>query len=393
MHNLAQGLCLLLALGMIPVQALAANSDTPGPGRPAAPGVYKPAEELPPTGVAVFWDRDPGPPWDRGVLEPIRAVLEAQGVAVSVFPSSGMADVDLTRFTKVITTSVQPVEFWNALQTHRSRFEAYVRAGGILELHLASFTSETNTGKVFPGGFVVLHEGNNYNLVKIADRFHRILRQPNGVTAEDLQAWDFSAHGFFSTVPPDASPIIREDETADKNVVTAELFLGDGKILATVQPVEWDLASAPYRENMILYRPHARVEVSLELTGCGVPAWPLAVSPGRAAPPAALHVCAPGDRLTARAMFSNTGLVPFTAEVKGGMRIPTGDGINLLASRHLEMAIPPGITGPILILEIVIPPGLPAGEYKAEAALLTAALGREISRSQVPVTVTVGEVP
>jgi hypothetical protein len=329
---------------------------------------------------------------------PIKEILEKQGVAVSECSSADMGTVDLTPFTKVITTSVQPVSFWDGLAANKSRFEAYVSGGGILELHLASFTSETNTGKVFPGGFVVYHQWNNYNRVKIEDRFHRILRKPNPVSAEDLQGWDFTAHGFFSTVPSGAIPIIREDETGEGQVVTAELALGAGKILATVQPVEWDLASSRFRENMVLHRPHARVEVSLELVGCTLLPASRIPSPGallsrQDVDPVPLPVCGPGDSLTALARLSNTGLMPVTVEVKGGMRIPTGDGINLLASRHLEMVVPPGITGPIPVLRVVFPPGLPAGEYKAEAAILTPALGREISRSQVPVTVTVGEVP
>lgn len=395
MRTLGGGLCLLLGLGILsPVPALAANSDTSGPRKAAPPGVYGPSVGVPLSGVALFWDQDPGSPWVDGVLEPIRAHLTAQGVSVTVFPSTAMGTADLSPFTKVITTSVQPVSFWDGLAANKSRFEAYVSGGGILELHLASFTSETNTGKVFPGGFVVKHDGNNYNRVNVEDPFHRILRQPNRVMAEELQNWEFSAHGYFSTVPAGANPIVREAETGDGNVVTAELFLGDGKILATVQPVEWDLASARYRENMVLFRPHAQVEVSLALAGCAESPSSRSRSPlvGRSpqvVDPVPLPVCTPGDVLTALATVSNTGLTAFTVEIKGGVRLPDGTPINLLPSRHIEMAIPPGITGPLPVLEVPIPPELPEGEYKAEAALLTPALGRELSRAEVTVTVGV----
>jgi len=372
MRIAAWGPCMLLALvALLPAQAPAGNSDTPGVGTPVPPKVYERNRVVPSSGVLIFHDREPGGDWTGGVLAAIQSVLEARGVGVTVLPSSEMGTADLTPFLKVITTSVQPVTFWNALEANRSRFEAYVEGGGVLELHLASFSSETNEGKVFPGGFVVNHHGNNYNSLKVEDPFHPVLRMPNAVTGEELQNWDYSAHGFFSTLPPAAGVIIREDETGNQNAVTAELPLGSGKILATVQPIEWDKASARFRENMVLFRPGSGVEIGLELVGC--------------------NPCVVGDHLTAVATLFNFGLSPLTAEIKGGVRLPDGTPLNLLPSRHIERAVPPGISGPISVLEVVVPPGIPSGEYKAEAALITPALGTQLSRTQVPVTITAPE--
>lgn len=391
MKTLRRGLC--LALGLVALSsapALAQNSDTPGRGTPAAPGVYGPSPGSPPM-VAIFHDREPGSPWDGGVLAPITQILQDQGVGWQVYTSAEMGTADLSPFSKVITTSVQPVAFWDALAANRSRFEAYVQAGGILELHLASFSSETNTGTVFPGGFVVYHIWNNYNSVRIEDASHRILRAPNRVMETHLQDWNWSAHGYFSTVPGGATPIIRETETG--NVVAAELVLGSGKILATVQPVEWDLANTGYRQNIVLYRPHAQVEVSLVLVGCVVPVPapplppPVRVPPLSPRQPTPQLACRVGDTVTALVTVSNTGLTGFPVEVKGGVKLPDGTPVNLLRDRHIEVPIPPGITGPLPILEVVIPPEAPPGEYTAEGALLTPALGRELSRSQVNFTV------
>lgn len=374
MRIAAWGPCMFLALvAFLPAQAQGGNSDTPGVGSPAPPGAYERNRIVPSSGVLIFHDREPGGDWRNGVLAPIQSVLEDRGVSVTVLPSSEMGTADLTPFLKVITTSVQPPAFWNALEANRSRFEAYVEGGGVLELHLASFSSETNEGKVFPGGFVVNHHGNNYNRVAIDYAFHPILTMPNAVTGEELQNWDYSAHGFFFTLPPDAGVIIREDETVDRNPVTAELPLGSGKIVATVQPIEWDGASAHFRENMVLFRPGSGVEIALELVGC--------------------NPCVPGDQLTAVATVFNSGLLPQTVEIKGGVRLPDGTPFSLLPGRHIEMAIPPGISGPISVLNVVIPPGIPEGEYKAEAALITPALGTELSRTQVPVPVTAPPPP
>lgn len=374
MRIAAWGPCMLLALvALLPAQAPAGNSDTPGVGTPAPPKVYERNRVVPSSGVLIFHDRDPGGDWTGGVLAPIQSVLKARGVSVTVLPSSEMGTADLTPFLKVITTSVQPVTFWSALEANRSRFEAYVEGGGVLELHLASFTSETNTGRVFPGGFVVTHDGNNYNRVKIEDPFHPLLRMPNVVTGEELQNWEYSAHGFLSTLPEGAGVIIYEDETGGRHPVTAELPLGGGKIVATVQPIEWDKASARFRENMVLFRPGSGVEIALELVGC--------------------NPCVPGDQLTAVVTVFNSGLLPLTVEVKGGVRLPDGTPLSLLPSRHIEIAVPPGISGPIPVLNVVVPPGIPSGEYKAEAALITPALGTELSRTQVPVTVTTPPPP
>lgn len=382
MKILARGFWLALGLvALSSASALAQNSDTPGRGSPRAVEVSRPSVGSSPM-VAIFHDGDPDPPWGGGVLAPITQILQDQGVGWQVYTSAEMGTADLSPFTKVITTSVQLVAFWEALEANRSRFEAYVQAGGILELHLASFTSWTNTGRVFPGGFVVFHNGNNYNSVGIEDAFHRILRAPNRVSEADLQNWEFSAHGYLSTVPEGATPIIRETETG--NVVTAELVLGNGKILATVQPVEWDLANTGYRQNVVLYHPHAQVEVSLELIGCDIPVRVAPLSPRQPTPK---HVCRPGDAVTALVTVSNTGLMGFPVEVKGGVKLPDGTPLNLLGDRHIEVPIPPGVTGPLPILEVVIPPEAPPGEYTAEGALLSPALGRELSRSQVNFTV------
>lgn len=367
MQTIVRGLCLLVALAvMSPLPAAAKNSDAPGVRAPAAPKISRQTDMVPSSGVLIFFDEEPGGDW-QGVLAPIQSILEARGLSVTVLPSTEMGTVDLTRFIKVITTSVQPVTFWDALAANRSRFEAYVEGGGVLELHLASFSSETDEGKVFPGGFVVNHHGNNYNSLKVADPFHPILRTPNVVGEEALQNWDFSAHGFLSSTPEGARVIIRENETGALNPVTAALSLGSGVILASVQPVEWDKASAAFRENMVLFRPGSGVEVSLQLVGC--------------------NPCAPGDHVVAVATVLNFGFTPARVEIKGGVRLPDGTPLNLLPSRHLEIDIPPGITGPFPVLEVVVPSGIPTGDYTAEAALITPALGTALSRSQVPVTV------
>ena len=183
-----------------------------------------------------------------------QVVLTANGISHQIFGSADMGYVDLAGFDKVIVSSVQDAQFYAALAANRDWFEDYVISGGLLDLHLASYTSAPADGLELPGGFVT--QSLLSSSVSIADPFHPIVTVPHAISHAELQGWNYSTHGIFSSAPLDAVPIV--NETGSGLPCAMELALGAGRILATLQTVEWIGSSPNYFENMTLH----------ELGGC-----------------------------------------------------------------------------------------------------------------------------
>jgi hypothetical protein len=167
------------------LQAYAQNSTQPA-------NYNKPSEsDVSPQGhpvVALFQD---GSPWGSGQNE---SILTARGISFQIYPSSRMADLDLTQFRKVILVSQQPDPFFTQVEANRSRFEDYVNQDGILEMHLANFGGSQAERTTFPFGIRVTPVFCS-NSVSIADPSNPIVTMPNAITSGELQNWNCSSHG------------------------------------------------------------------------------------------------------------------------------------------------------------------------------------------------------
>jgi hypothetical protein len=71
-------------------------------------------------------------------------------------------------------------------------------------------------------------------------------------------------------------------------------------------------------------------------------------------------------------------------EVKIGVRLPDGTPVNMLGDPHLEVTLSPLLDTTVPILDLALPPSLPAGVYTAEAVFLEPALGETFSRHVLP---------
>lgn len=93
-------------------------------------------------------------------------------------------------------------------------------------------------------------------------------------------------------------------------------------------------------------------------------------------------MCRAGDRLTAQATLQNQTGLSVRVEVKLGLLDPNGDELafSILGDRHFEFVIPPGVTGPVTVLDVTLPEGLQPGIWKYEGALLEPDLGKALSR-------------
>jgi len=237
--------------GLDPAQAPVDVSPTPCPvsstdpvvGHQASVRFYQ-APGRSPDNVAIFQDESPwGSTWNE-------AILAANGISFTIFGSADMGSADLSPFDKVIVSSVQPSSFYDALETNRAWFEAYTSAGGVLDLHLASYSGDLD-GKLMPGGFVA-SAVECFDDVTIVDAGHAVLTTPHAISDADLDGWGCSSHGYFAAVPGGADEIIELAGSGEPCAM--DLFYGAGRIFATVQPVEYNYgASYNYLENTILY--------------------------------------------------------------------------------------------------------------------------------------------
>jgi hypothetical protein len=198
------------------------------------------------TSVAIFQDNNP---WGQDINQ---RILTAHGISYVILPSTEMGIADLSRYDKVIIASVQgTATFYDRLMTHRAYFEAYVDAGGLLDLHLASFIDADAAGRTLPGGLVLVPQTAT-EVIGIAESAHPVLTTPNLIDLADLQGWNNSAHSYFVTLPPDTTTILTAP-TLNNTPVAVTIARGAGRIFATTQPLEWTNASPSYLENTLLF--------------------------------------------------------------------------------------------------------------------------------------------
>jgi hypothetical protein len=94
--------------------------------------------------------------------------------------------------------------------------------------------------------------------------------------------------------------------------------------------------------------------------------------------------CRAGDRLLMLVRARNPANQAQRVEVKIGVRLPDGTPVNMLGDQHLEVILSPLLDTTVPILDLALPPGLPAGVYTAEAVFLEPALGETFSRHVLP---------
>ena len=199
--------------------------------------------------VAIFQDVEP---WSRNVTEPI---LIDNDLSYTMYNSSDMGVVDLSSYQKVIISSVQTQQFYDRLAANTTWFETYVANGGVLLLSTADTPSGGfwNASFLLPGGlnktFAVTQN------VTINMQHHPVLLTPSLIEDDELDSWTFSSYGYYNTYPVGTKEILLDGNTLSP--VLVEFEFGNGFIIATNQPLEWNQNYNYTRllENLILYDP------------------------------------------------------------------------------------------------------------------------------------------
>ncbi|MHA1477338.1 MAG: carboxypeptidase regulatory-like domain-containing protein, partial [Promethearchaeota archaeon] len=200
--------------------------------------------------VAIFQDVAP---WSKNVTEPI---LVDNDLSYMMYNSSDMGVVDLSTYQKVIISSAQTQQFYDRLAANTPWFESYIANGGILLLSTADggpgggYWNETY---FLPAGLKKTFTTTQN--VSINMQHHPVLLTPSLIEDDELDNWLFSSHGYYTTYPTGTKEILLDGNTL--NPVLVELGFGNGFIIATNQPLEWNhnLNYTRLLENLILYDP------------------------------------------------------------------------------------------------------------------------------------------
>ena len=218
--------------------------------------------------VAIFED---AAPWALNVTEPI---LVDNGISYVKYSSSDMGIVNLSSYQKVIISSDQTQLFYDRLATNTAWFESYVANGGILLLSVADAGwngGNWNETYLLPGGLNKTQE--YFNNVSINIHYHPVLLTPSLIEDDELDNWMYSSHGYFTTYPTGTNEILLKAGTS--NPVLIEFEFGNGFIIATNQPLEWNhnLNYTRLLENLILYDPTFYVGAIIVTTPANSSMW------------------------------------------------------------------------------------------------------------------------
>jgi len=82
---------------------------------------------------------------------------------------------------------------------------------------------------------------------------HYVMKVPNRITEDELQAWNPSALGYFTDLAIDPLPVVVTREDQESTLI--EFWMGAGTVLATLMPVEqaWEAGASRLLENMVTY--------------------------------------------------------------------------------------------------------------------------------------------
>jgi hypothetical protein len=167
-------------------------------------------------------------PWGSTATQ---AVLDANDLSYELITSFELASWDITPYRFVILSSDQPTIFYLNVAAERSKLEAYLDLGGVLEVHGCGWG--WNFGDpvylVLPGGMKPVFNGSDYNF--IVDRDH-----PLAAGIPSPFYGNSASHGYFVDVPA-AADIIAVDDEGEPSLV--EYQYGRGLVIASTQALEF----------------------------------------------------------------------------------------------------------------------------------------------------------
>jgi len=168
------------------------------------------------------------------------ATMTNIGISYDQITSSQLATTNLSQYQFLVFTSVQNQSFYDNIAADLTQVSNYVAAGGILIAHSANWGWYGNgvwtNGDFLPGG--VGHVQDYSNSVNIVDPNATIVKGPYGtLSAADLQAWNYSTHGYFTNLV--AGTHIDIDINDPSTPCYIDYAWGLGEVRASMMTNEW----------------------------------------------------------------------------------------------------------------------------------------------------------
>jgi hypothetical protein len=209
-------------------------------------------------------------PWGLHPLGANVHELEAAGVDHCLLSPSELGSVSLAGFEQIVISAAQSQAFYDALfpgGVVHTALSDWVADGGLLKANLTDCASgpgnggtwatrwcgaNASTSYEFVGG--VKHVSDTHDRNSLASRRHPILTAevdcPSGNCGplinvgarEDLNAWNWSSHGYFIDLPRGSTILVGQpDTTGDlrEQPVAVDYPHGDGRVIATLTTTEW----------------------------------------------------------------------------------------------------------------------------------------------------------
>nr|MDO8086769.1 hypothetical protein [Candidatus Sigynarchaeum springense] len=177
-----------------------------------------------------------------------QTILSQNGITYSVFTSASFG-MDLSSYDKVLVSSNQASAFYTSLTTNATRrwLEAYVYAGGMLELHVANNIAGTVSN--LPFGYSSVYTTYNSETINATYASHPVV---NDVTDAGLDGWASSAHNRITNLLP-TDDVIIYDQAGSYYPRLVLSRRGLGKVILTGLTLEW-AAGNSYGSGLVLMR-------------------------------------------------------------------------------------------------------------------------------------------
>lgn len=183
-------------------------------------------------------------PWGYPANE---RALQELGISYDVVNSGMLATTDLSAYKVVIIASDQYTSTYNNnLIANKAKLEDYVYNGRVLVAHACDVAWHRGhwASSFLPLG--IYHGHHYYNYLTIIDPTSPIVNgtaRGGAVSDPDLDRWYYSTHGYFTSLP-DTHKIIGVTYDPFGNPTYIEYAYGSGRVLATMQTIEWPWACA-----------------------------------------------------------------------------------------------------------------------------------------------------
>ncbi|KFI35207.1 hypothetical protein HX99_06520 [Peptococcaceae bacterium SCADC1_2_3] len=245
--------CLLALTLLFALPALAGE-----PSSVNAPEGYKVipnTEKISKNGTEALLIQDTAP-WG---LDADEAVLNEFGIAYDLINSASLAAHNLNGYKFIMYASDQPTSYYQNIAANLAKIEAYVSGGGLLLAH--SCDGGWNGGywgglNILPGNVAHLDywDGGQYGsqAIHILDPAHGVVVGDGTFTLTDayLSGWNWSTHGIFTDLVPEAKPLspeinqvmVSNEGDGGDGPTYIDYNYGNGKVLATMQTIEWGYA-------------------------------------------------------------------------------------------------------------------------------------------------------